>query len=80
MFFLSSDLFEKKTEKDQDRAEHLLSADRIAKDQHRTENGEEFPRRCKDRTGQRAEPFDGQKDEILQRTFAFFDPSETTLT
>jgi hypothetical protein len=74
MFCLSSHLIEKKTEKDQDRAEHLLPTDGIAEDQHRTENGEELPCRRKDRTGQRAEPFDGQKDEILQTNIRLLRP------
>ena len=66
VLFLAEKLFEEKSEKDECGAEHLLCGDRIAKDENRTENGEELPCRCEDRTGQRTEPFDGQKDEILE--------------
>ena len=58
MFFLSGELFEKKTDENENRSTDLLGADRIAEDQHGAENGEKLARRREDRTGQWAEPFD----------------------
>ena len=67
MLFLSEKLFEEKSEKDKRSAAHLLCGDRIAEDENRAENGEKLPCSCEDRTGQRAKPFDGQKDKILEQ-------------
>lgn len=66
MLLFSIKLLEKKTGENEEGADHLLHAERMAEDQHRAEDGEELSRRCKNRAGQRAEPFDGQKDEVLR--------------
>ena len=64
---LAEELFEEKSEKNKRRAEDLLTGDRIAENDHRAENGEELSSGGEDRTRQGTEPFDGEKDEILQR-------------
>ena len=54
--------------KDQHRARPLLTAQRIAKQNHRTENGEEFARRRHNGTQQRAVRSDNGEDKMLPKS------------
>lgn len=65
MFLLPVHLFEKEAKEDQHGAQRLPTGDGIAEDQHGAEDGEEFSSGGENRTGQRTEPFNREKDEIL---------------
>lgn len=59
---------ESKSEEDKDCPEPLHSADDVSKQQHRTQDGEEFPSRRDDGTGERSEIHHSHKDEGLSKS------------